>query len=335
MSACDKYKEKIFLYFYDELEKDEHSTMESHFQICPDCYRELQRLRLLDQEIPQKPVVNLDESHLQVLRNELSQKIRQREASIVEDKPGFFLFSFITPKPLFQFGFAALLLAFGFLLGNKTSVSDLDQNQIDFKNLISANHQIQAANSEIDPFLAGVEKVKYNPKTGSVEIYYTTINDIQLNGDLNNPTVRQMLTHAMLEEENPTVRLHALKALQVFTDKKKSLTPELVGSVKSLLEKEDNLGVRLQALRLFNQIPLNDSVKNILTKVLLRDPEPAMRIQAFDRLTGENIEQDDIGGFLEIAQKDSNEYLKYRSKVMIDKNKEQKKSKPEKLMRRE
>jgi len=332
MSACDKYKEKIVLYFYEELEKDDQSALESHFQICPECYKELQQLRLLDQKIPQKPIVDLEDSHLQVLRNELSQKIRQREATIVEDKPGFFLFSFITPKPVFQFGFAALLLVLGFLLGNRSSSTELDQNQIALQNLISTNQQIQAANGEINPFLAGVEKVKYNPESGSVEIFYTTVNDIQLNGNLNNPTVRQMLTHAMLEEENPTVRLHAVKALQVFADEGKSLKPELVSSIESLLKKENNLGVRLQALQILNLIPLNSSVKNILTNVLLQDPEPAMRIQAFETLTKENQELDNL---LEITKKDTNEYLKFHSEKLLEKNKNRIKNGPEKLMRKE
>ena len=105
----------------------------------------------------------------------------------------------------------------GFFIGRQTTGS-VDKNQVAFQNLIAANQQVQAANSEINPLLAGVEKVKYNSQTGEVELFYTTVNDIQLNGDLNSPTVRQMLSHAMLEEENPSVRLHAVKALKVFAE---------------------------------------------------------------------------------------------------------------------
>jgi len=336
MSVCEKYKKNLVLYFYDELDEVENADLEAHLHVCKRCQEELQELKNLEQTIPQKPFIKPDDATLQLMRNVLSQKIRAQTKAQSEKK--FTPFTSITPRPVFQAGFAILLLAFGFVIGRQT-IGNADQNQETFQNLIAANQQVQAANSEINPLLAGVEKVKFNSQTGEVEVYYTTVNDIQLNGDLNSPTIRQMLSHAMLEEENPSVRLHAVKALKVFAEEKKLIEPELIGSIETLLNKEDNLGIRLQAIKLLNVLPLNDAVKNILTKVLLNDPEPSMRMQAFDKLTSQERSVG-IDEYLSIAKRDTSEYLKNRSNMILNQLKENEannleESKPVKIMRKE
>ena len=294
---------------------------------------------MLHKQIPQQSLIEPDDATLQLMRNAVSQKIREKTITPVKYSSNRIFFSNLTQKPAFQFGFAALLLTFGFFAGRGT-VSGVNNSQLDFQNLIAANQLVQTANSEINPLLAGVEKVKFNSSTGEVEIFYATINDIQLNGNLNDPAIRQLLSHAMLEEENPSVRLHAVKALKVFAEEEKKIKPELVNSLETLLENENNLGIRLQALKLLNIIPLNSSVKNILTKVLVHDSEPSMRIQAFDQLTSQTESGEEIDEYLAIVKQDTSEYLKYRSKSIIDKlqqekNLAQEDNNPVNIMRKE
>ncbi len=323
MKVCEKYHKNLVLYSYNDLEDIERSDLEAHLKICASCRVELQELQVMHKQIPQKSLIEPDDATLQLMRNAVSQKIREKTITPVKYNSNRLFFSNITQKPAFQISFAVLLLTFGFFAGRGT-VSGVDNSQLNFQNLIAANQLIQTANSEINPLLAGVEKVKFNSSTGEVEIYYTTINDIQLNGNLNDPAIRQILNHAMLEEENPSVRLHAVKALRVFAEEEKKIEPELVNSLETLLDNENNLGIRLQAVKLLNILPLNSSIKNILTKVLVHDSEPSMRIQAFDKLTSQKQSGEEIDEYLAIVKQDTSEYLKYRSKSILDKLQQEK-----------
>ena len=336
MQTCEKKRRDLVLHLYRELNEVEQADLLAHLQVCPDCRAELQELSKLQNIIPEQPLLEPAESTLQVLRNAVSQKIQVRVKLPVQKETRSFSFSFLRPLPIYQIGFALLLLILGYLFGRLNAPHE----QLNMQNLLTANQEIQAANSEIDPLLAGVEKIKYDPSSGSVEIFYTTINDIQLKGNLSSPAVRQMLRHAMLEENNPTVRLHAVKALRYLAEDQPSLQPELIGTLGRLLESEQNLGVRLQIMQILKNFPLNAAVKDILIKVLLYDPDPALRIEAFSGLASQKLSQLDIDSYLSTAKQDSNEYIRFHSNRLIDQYQQnsdinQEQNTPVKIMRKE
>ncbi|MFQ5631520.1 MAG: anti-sigma factor family protein, partial [bacterium] len=235
MSTCKNFEQNLLLYLYDELPEVEKAGLEAHLQACAACQAELNSLREFHSIVPAKPLIEPEEASLQVLRNSVSLKIRDQQKA--REKRGWRVFTFVQPSPVFQFGFVVLLLAFGFLLGRQTfSSRPAPQNDLSLESLITASQQIQATNSKIDPFLAGVEKLKFDPNTGTVEIHYNTVNDIALTGDLSNPMVRQMLRHAMLGEENPAVRLHAVKAIAGMLPEEAMLGSDLVEALTWLLQ---------------------------------------------------------------------------------------------------
>lgn len=311
MKGCKLYEKKIVLFFYDELDAGEKVNVAAHLQTCSRCRETLQTLQSMAEKIPRQSVPEPDEATLQGMRNNLMQKIKTQRRDKRQRKirrPPIF-----SPAPFFQTGLAVLLLAVGFLLGKQFGQKE-NAGQTAFNNILAANRLVRTKYGEINPLLAGVEKVKYNQKTGNVEIFYTTVNDIQLTGSLQNDTVREMLVHAMLEKENPTVRLHAVKSLNRLTRAGGALSPDLIRSVTLLLQKEKNLGVRLQVLRLLKNISTDGSVKDILLQIMLRDPEPAMRIQAFENLTTLKLSTQELNEILAIAKQDSSGYFAYQLK---------------------
>ncbi len=334
MQTCKKKRRDLVLYLYRELNEAESADLLVHLQGCPNCRAELKELAKFQQMIPEQPLLDPEESALQMLRNALSQKIRTRVKRSVRGRTWPLAFSFLKPSPVYQVGFALLLVVLGYLFGRQSVQSE----QANLQKLLTTNQQIQVANSEIDPLLASVEKIKYDPNSGVVEIYYTTVNDIELKGNLTSPAVQQMLRRAMLEENNPTLRLHAVKALKYLVEDQPSLKPELVSTLGSLLNSEQNLGVRLQILQILKNFPLNASVKDILIKVLLYDPDPALRIEAFTELTKQGLSQQDIGEFLAAAQNDSSEYIRFHSSRLIEQLRQNSKpdqTAPVKIMRKD
>ncbi|MFQ5630748.1 MAG: zf-HC2 domain-containing protein [bacterium] len=316
MNACKNFEQDVVFYLYDELSEIEKADLEAHLQACATCQAELESLRAFHAAVPAKPLIEPEEASLQVLRNAVSLKIRNQQKS--QEKHGWRLFSFVQPSPAFQFGFAVLLLAFGFLLGRQTfSSRPAPQNDLSLESLITASHQIQAVNSKIDPFLAGVEKLKFDPNTGMVEIHYNTVNDIALTGDLSNPMVRQMLRHAIVDEQNPAVRLHAVKAIGGMLPEETMLESDLVEALTWLLQNEQNKGVKLQTLRVLKALPLTTEIKNIFVRVLFYDKDTAMRIEAFKALSNERITGEDTDILLRAAEKDTSGYIKYRAEKML------------------
>ncbi len=314
MSVCKPYEKRIVLFFYDELDAEERVGVEAHLQTCRRCREALRTLQLMGEKIPRQSVAQPDEAILQRMRNLLAQKIKAQHREKRQRKIRHFpLFS---PAPFFQAGLAVLLLAVGFLLGRQSAPVE-NAGQSALNNILTADRLVRTENGKIDPLFAGVECVKYNRKTGDVEIYYTTVNDIQLTGSLQDATVRQMLIHAMLEKENPAVRLHAVKAINRFTRAGGILSSDLIRSLTLLLEKEKNLGIRLQVLRLLKNIPTTRAIKDVLIRILLNDPEPAMRIQAFENLTAQKPAVPDLGEILATVNQDSSGYFKYQLKRIL------------------
>jgi len=324
MKRCKTHRQNLLLYVYQELDEIAKAETEAHLQICHDCRAELAELQQLQAVVPDQPMLEPSKEELKILRNAFSLKMRARLAK--SSRPKRRLSALLRPSPAWQIGFALLFLALGFVLGRRTvSPTTVTSKETNLQALLAASREIQIANSAIDPYLAGVEKLKYDPATGQVEIYYNTINDVRLRGDVADPAVRQVLRHAMLEESSPAVRLHAIKTVNAVAVRQQTLDPELVDAVEQLLEKEQNQGVRLMALKVLKALPMSATIKNILVRILLYDSNPALRIEAFEALTGQQVNEDDRGHYLEAAREDSSTYIRYRANQLIEKLESKKK----------
>lgn len=321
MKACDRFQENLVLYAYGELPKVECAELEVHLQACASCRLTLSELQHLHEAVPTQPLLEPDDAMLQSLRNVVSLKIREIERE--RQRGGarkWAFFSFVQPAPAFQLGFVLLLLAFGFLLGRQTGSGPADSPQPPatmLESLLTASEQIQSASSRVDPFLASVDKLTFDPATGQVEIHYNTVNDIAIKGDLGNSAVREMLRHAMLEENNPAVRLHAVKAVSAMLPQNASLDADLLEALAKLLEKEQNTGVRLQALRVLRSLPFTQEIKGMLVKLFLYDEDTALRIEAFKTFAERTSEPGDIDILRRAARDDSSGYIKYQATKLL------------------
>jgi len=252
---------------------------------------------------------------LQQLRNTVSFEIRKTS----KQRGGFFnsFLSFLQPAPALRVGFAVVLFVLGFVLGRQGLAPRTGTADADLQDLLTANRQIQSGNSAVDPLLASVERVQYDPQTGKIEIYYTTVNDIRLQGNMQNAAIKQLLREAILEEQNPTVRLHAVKAVTSIAETQTPLDKDILEALTFLLEKERNPGVRLKALgALATQLP-NPYVKSTLIKILLDDPNPALRIEALEGLLAHQLSEEDINIFRSVSRQDPNSFIRARTEKAI------------------
>jgi len=317
MPACKKFDERLVLYAYDELPEEEVRSLQEHLAQCLKCRTALAELQQMQTALPRQAALDPDETLLRPMRQAVLQQIRQNQLPT----PGragtaWRPFGFLHPAAALQTGFALLLLAFGFLFGREFSPAAPNQQQL-IESMLTGSRPVRAAQSAVDPFLTGVQKVKFNPQTGEVAIYYNTVNEIALRGDLRTPSVQKMLRYALLQDENSTVRLHAVKALQVAARRKEPIGSDLLQALTYLLEKEQNQGVKLQALKLLQYLPLSEAIKTIVARVLVYDKNAAVRLEAFHILTGQTRAEGDSRLYLELARQDTSSAIRYRAERLL------------------
>ncbi len=316
MKTCKNYQEKLVLYLYNELTEPERKDLAKHLQSCADCQEELSQLQLVHETIPQHPPELPEEATLQLLRNSISGRIRgQRQKRIGAPRS---MASIFQPAPLLKFGLALFIFTAGFFTGTRFGIRESNQDFSALEPLLTANQQIQSGSSEINPLLAGIKKLQYDPKTGSIEVYYTTVNEVYLEGKMENPTVRNMLRKAILEEGNPAVRLHAVKVVKSIAEKEVSIESEIIEALTLLIGKEQNVGVRLKVLKVLKALLPNPFVKIIIFRVLLHDPNPALRIEAMDAILKTKLSKEDVNIFRKVAKQDSNTYIISQAKRVIE-----------------
>jgi hypothetical protein len=315
MKNHKNYREKLLLYLYEELTEAEREEVEAHLQTCSECKAKMRQLQAFRQAIPQKPLIEPDEATLLSLRNMVSNTIRSGQ----QQKRGFgsSFVSFLQPAPALRIAFAMAIFILGIFLGRQGFTPESANDETILQDLLTANRQIQSGNSAVNPLLASVERINYDPQTGNIEIYYTTMNDIRLRGKSDDAAVRQLLRQAMLEEQDPTVRLHAVKTVRSITESHPVFDKDIAEALTLLLEKEQNPGVRLKVLKALSVQMPDSAVKAALVMVLLDDPSPAMRIEALEGILTHPLSEDDFNILRVVVIQDPNNYIRSRAEKAI------------------
>ena len=314
MESCKNIHENSVLFFYGELNEQKSAELQAHIQTCPDCRAAFLSTQETLQQLPQKPLIQPDEATLNLLRHRLTAKIKKSPKGFQLPRG---LFTFINPRPVFQFGFAALLLAFGFFIGKSTSVNSPNTAATLF-DLLAARQEITVANASVSPFLLDIEQIHYDRRSGKIEIDYNTINDIRMHGRVTDRKVHALLRQALLEPEDFSVRLKAVKTVSALAESDPQLLDAAYLAVLGqLLNSETNLGLRLQVLKIFKSLPWSDEINSVLQHILLHDQEKALRIAAFRTITEHEKPTEKMRELLTAAQKDSSTFIKFRANKLL------------------
>lgn len=313
MNTCKKYRKDIILSHYNELDEIGQAQLQAHLEICSACRQEAAAMQQFGQLLQQSHIEEVEENSLKALRNAVRLKL-ERGRSI---KPSSF--SLLTFKPALQFGFVIMLFVFGFLAGRQNQAASKIQSVNDsWQQLLTASSSVRIENGALHPYLLGVDRLKFNPDNGTVEIQYNMMNEVQLSGNLDNPAIKELLLYAMMNEENPNIRRHAVKAMQAAAQSRPALNPDYLHPLEVILQGDENPGIKLLALDVLKTMPLNDQIRNLLVRVLLYDSNTPVRIDAFKTLTSKQVTEDDIQSFLQKAINDSSKYISYKSEQLIE-----------------
>jgi len=125
----------------------------------------------------------------------------------------------------------------------------------------------------------------------------------------------------MLNDQNPGSRLNSINVMDSY--EKVSLDKDIKDALVTVVMTDNNPGVRREAFKLLNRVSFDESVKQAYLFVLLNDSSSALRIEALNALieltrSGHTLNQNDVDLVIKQARQDNDNYIKLKSKTLIE-----------------
>lgn len=309
MKKCETIQAMMWQAVYDELPSDQLQLLENHLQSCSECQLEYEETVNTKKLLAKKIQITPTEVQLESSRTELYQRLLLLSQPRLQRNWFNKLWEIISLDftPTWRFATAAALLFFGILIGNfysRTGSQEYYSYQQQISDLLESN-------------ISNIESIQYDAGTRQISIELNALKDITIRGDIEKPEIQQLLAHSIMNEERPNIRLKSVRALE----QTKSLNDNSIRALSELIDKEENTGIRLKAVKLLASIPITPSIKEmlaqILVNVLLNDSNSAIRIEAFKGLS--KIDNGSIVPVLfDAARNDSSEFIQAKAKQILD-----------------
>ncbi|PEN13284.1 hypothetical protein CRI94_11635 [Longibacter salinarum] len=348
--ACSTYKPLMTEALFDELSAADRQRLDAHLENCPRCAEEFASLQSTLQVTAQYERPERSEAYWDAFSDRLYDQIDRetarsgslRAATAPEEASWTDrLRSWWASRPalipstgmqwVLQGALALLLVAAGLAIGRVTAPAPTPADRLAETSGPGTDPLLTPiatgqSQRNVEPRLMGVEDITYDVTDGSVEIRYNTTNDVVVRGKPEDPKIQRLLRAALLDESNPSSRLHAVKTLEAAQP---SADAELVNALTYLVRDQSNPDMRLRAVRALRRLhqsrPMSESTRGVLVNVLLEAELPALRIEALESLTNDatmSPEQPSAGenavpSYLYQAQSDSNGYVRYRANELL------------------
>jgi len=311
----NEYKQLLQLSLFGELKSEEQLTLKEHLLTCEECRIELEDQKNLLELISSKHKANVDEKVLSAARYQLRGALRsERSSNNILNSITDNIFQYFT-IPL-KFAFAAVaLLVIGVLLGSLFFSRSL---QPQFTGQQNGENRFASLSEDIS--ISNVRFIDSDASDGEVEFTFEASRPVRLKGNINDQQIQNVLTYAMLNEQNPGSRLNSINAMD--TETPAQYDDDVKNALITVVMTDENPGVRREALNLMNKFPYDESVKQTFLYVITSDTVSGLRIEALNSLIeaggkGYKLNQEELNLFRNKLQQDENPYIKLRSKTIL------------------
>ena len=301
----------LLLYDSGELASGEKERLEKALSESPALRAELETLRAFLRDLRQSPSFDPSAELMSGVRHDLRVQLRrERLRPTWGERLEAWAFDV---RPAWQLAAAAALVVIGMFLDRMMFSAPRGMNAAELLQQFAAAQPVAAENGSVSPLMAGVEYIRIDPQTDQVELHFNLVNDIQLRGSADDPTIRRVLAFALTQNDRPNVRLKAVKALA----EKPVADDDVISALVNVMQNDDNEGIRLKAAQVLRNAPLNDKIKSALSWVLLRDRNAAVRMEALEALGNASLNENEMAA-LHAASADSNDYVRLQAKRLIE-----------------
>lgn len=304
---------------YDELTAEEQQLLEHHVRECASCRSEAEELNLLHWTLQKAGPFHVSETMLQEARSELRTALRtvsvkptmwERLTGFAKD---FFLPNF-SPNVKMVFGGATMLLA-GLLVGRFLLPATSP------KGSTAARDASFASSLEGETRISNIRFVDSDASDGEVEFMFEAVSPVHIKGSINDARVQKVLAHALVNDQNPGIRLRTVNAIASQGEKLRLPDREIRAALILAVKTDENPGVRKEALKTLRHFPFDEEIKQAFLFVLMKDKNPAMRIEAVNSLDSAqtHFRDKDLWNVLQQRiQSDENSYVRLRAQTVLD-----------------
>ncbi len=311
------YEQLLVLSVNGALDKVEEEELVRHVEGCARCQREqaaLQKLGtfsgFLKEDIP------FDDALLTEARRDLHFWLQQEAR---REQSGRRMVSAIRLRPAIAYGLGfALTFAVGVGIGLTRSLWHGDQEM--------PGPALQVTTANVTAPMAGrtritnVQFLDRGGNSGIVEFTFDAVTPVHMRGTIDDPAVQKVLVSAVLNDDNPGVRLSAVNAFTAGPPLKADSAVKAV--MIRALESDPNIGVRKQALVALKSMPLDGDIKQAFLGTLRSDSNPGLRVAAINALDPVlsqpgAMDQSVREVLQQRALTDRNDYIRLKAKAVL------------------
>lgn len=310
---CEGYRDSIVLLHYGELPDEFAVGLEQHLMGCDDCRRELNAMRVMDEQLMALPVVEPQPNLLAQSRMRLDDALDQipPHGFLTRMRTHWFRWlGNLQSAP----ALATLLLGVGFLGGNFTYRYQVAHEQKPKAPVVLTN--------ESNGSIANVTGITRTPDSELVQVNYNRVVPETVEGSLDDPGIRKLLMMGMEAgasngvrsdsvgliaseckaghrcsgddairnallvslryDKNPGVRKKALTGLEQYVSQDQRVRD---GVLEALMSDPD-AEVRKTAVGMLGPVQSDSSVRQVLRTTSLQDDNPFIRTASYQALQG-------------------------------------------------
>ena len=312
--------DQLELFALEELEPEERAALEEHLRVCPRCRQELERTRALHNLVAGAAREWYpDDRLLQGARQQLRDALRRERM-----RSPFWRTAWEKVQDLLASRYRVALgglalLAGGILLG-RFMLLPSSPVRPDAGLPLAGSPEERIREELGGTRIANVRFTDAGEASDQVELTFDTVRPVTLKGSVNDPQIQKVLAHAMVNGQNPGVRLRAVSA--VASPVAPPADPEIRAALLQALRTDPNAGVRKEALTALQHFPADDEIKNALLNTLMTDRNPGLRIAAINgldslRAHGQTADQAMLRALRQKMQSDDNSYIRIKARTVF------------------
>jgi len=309
------FSDLVYLSFTGEISDKLREELKVHMLTCSTCRKESEQLEFLEKYLSAKKTEKVSGTLLADARNELNQKLRiagkkeDKLSELIEKIREFFSINY---KYVLN---GAICTAAGIVIGFllfKGSAPEIPAAQN-----ISSVSEIPGDVS----YIRNIHLIDVNPADDNIEFSFEAVRNVRMSGSVSDEKMRSVLMYAVMNGNNPGVRLNSLNALNSAVNI--SYDNEIKDAIISAVKYDDNPGVRREALKVLKNLPFDQDIKRAYLYAILNDTSSGIRIEAINELIesankGTSLSSEEKELFRERLLEDDNGYIRLRAKTVLE-----------------
>jgi hypothetical protein len=321
---CDVAHERIVTAAYGELADEQTHELERHMAGCPDCHKEREQLLALKMLMEAHPVMEPDANLIARSRLRLEEALDALPPLRWFERLGQRLmnsFASLQAAPMA----ACLLLVVGLGAGSLGGYRLAEDRAVRITAAQTARGTVQPAVASMagnaaPAEIANISSIIQQPNSHMVEVHYNQLVPQQIEGSLDDPSIRQLLMLASQNSASAGVRDDSVGLLAAECKAGHGCKAEGIrDALMVALRYDKNSGVREKALQGLEPYVTEDvRVRDAVLEALLYDGDPKIRTAAINILEPVQGDTSVRQVLNSVANSDRSPYIRTVSRQVLD-----------------